>query len=619
MTDSVWGLHFGHDASAVEMSEHGVVRFLNKERVSRVKHALGLGLEDLHSILSGARDGALIGLSSTQNVPIFHDDSITLTLTDAKPASGADFFGRLPEDHPYHAYARWHKDPRGQSGLVITENMFSYETAQNAGSSRSYEALSMAAAAGDTPASALLAKHGAMSLDGRTFRARFYQHHLLHAFYAAYALSADRPALIVTGDGGVGPSYFGGGVYFWSPPNRMVAVAPVDGWLGEFYTLVSMRLGFDEGGGPGKLMGLAPYGRPIHLDGALIGTRRQVTHDDELSMDAVVYRWLERCGVKQDALADWDRRNSAAPPALIADVAASAQAILETNVVRTVRAALSMATRSGFAPDAILLCGGLALNCPANSDVFATAGIPVLIPPAVSDEGLSIGAAAAAFMDEHGRMPAPPSTFADAVYLGSAPTAEDVADAAERHRFVRIATDAAALAAAIERLAKGGVVAMLSGRSEIGPRALGRRSLLADPRNPDTWRKLNGVKRRELWRPFAPAVLFDASPALFDRGPDFSPYMLFNYRCLTKDLPAITHFDHTARLQHVREETGLLFHLLSAWQAAGCGPVLLNTSFNGPGTPIVETAEDGFAEANAIGVTDILTDFGLYQRASEKD
>ena len=94
--------------------------------------------------------------------------------------------------------------------------------------------------------------------------------------------------------------------------------------------------------------------------------------------------------------------------------------------------------------------------------------------------------------------------------------------------------------------------------------------------------------------------------------------MLFNYRSLTKALPAVTHFDHTARLQHVTPETGLLYRLMSRFAAAGGPPVLLNTSFNGPGTPIVETARDAFEEAARLGLDHILTDFGLFSRSSDR-
>ncbi len=610
-----FGLHFGHDASAAEIAGEGSVRFLNKERVSRTKHALGLSTVDLSGFLKNAPTDNVIGLSSTQGVPIFFDSQVSLELANSQPRSAAEFFGQLPPDHPYRNYAAWDSDMISRKGLLVPEEIFLYETRANRGSNASYEAMAMTAATrpDEVP---LMHVDGRLGVAGKSYLVRFYQHHLLHAYYAAFAASADRPALIITGDGGRGPSYFGGGVYFWTPPNRLVPVAPVDDWLGEFYTLVSMAVGFDEGGGPGKLMGLAPYGRPVFFDEHLIGTRRQVTQNNAVVMHKVIEHWFERISVDPATLPNWDRFG-ACPPGLVADIAASAQAILEVNLMKRLRAAMSMAKRSGHAYEVIALCGGLALNCPANSNLFEAADAPLIVPPAVNDEGLSIGAAVAAHIDNTGAMPAAPANFAEAVYLGHLADEPSVEEAAARHGWHRTTTGEEAINSAVEHLVGGGVMAIFSGRSEIGPRALGHRSILADPRNAGSWRAVNEIKKRETWRPFAPAVLASLSPHFFDRGPEFSPYMLFNYRCTSKELPAITHFDHSSRLQHVTPETGLLFELLSAWSIAGHGPSLMNTSFNGPGVPIVETAEDAFAEANQIGLPLLLTDFGVYRRGTQ--
>lgn len=615
------GLHFGHDASATIMSADGLQRFINKERLSRTKHALGLSSEDVRSALSSSDPDALVGLSSTQNVPIFHDGALALDIEDARQMPARDFYQPLPSDHPYHAYSRWDNGLAEKSGVQVLESTFAYETAVNRGFNASYEALSMVRLLPGEGPGVKLHKNGTLRLDGQSYRARFYQHHLAHAWYAAYAMSPDRPALILTGDGGVGPSYFGGGVYFWTPPGKMVAVTPLDGWLGEFYTLVSMYLGFDEAGGPGKMMGLGPYGRPIHIDAGLIGTRLQVTRGNMLSMRAVIDRWLRSAGIDEKSLADWDR-GAKAPPARIANVAASAQAILEVNQMKSLQAAVSIARRSGHEFDSILLCGGLFLNCPANSDMSGAADVPVHVPPATNDEGLSIGVAVAAYVDDHGKMPGGPANFADAVYLGSSPTREDVLVAARDGGWEQTADPESMIAETVSLLEGGAVVGMLSGKSEVGPRALGHRTIMADPRSGESWRRVNLVKRRETWRPLAPMVLHESSRAFFDEGPDFSPYMLFNYRATTKELPAITHYDHTSRLQHVVPETGLAYRVLRAWSDRGNGPALMNTSFNGPGVPIVETAADAFAEATAIGLDYILTDFGLYgrkQAESEND
>jgi carbamoyltransferase len=607
------GLHFGHDASGAVLDQGGLIRFLNKERTSRVKHALGLSTEDVASLISDLDEDGYVGLSSTQEVPLFHSSEIILEIEKGEDWSAAEFFGRLPPEHPYHRFRAWRPDHTDR-GLVIRETEFPKETRLNAGFATSYDAMGMVNAQFPEFADEMHL-NGSIAVGGKRFKARFYQHHFLHALYAAYSLSADKPALVITGDGGVGPYFFGGGIYFWTPGRKLQPITPVDGWLGSFYTLVSMALGFDEAGGPGKLMGLAPYGRPIYVDGAMIGTRTEVTSGGQTPLLDVMLNWLKRHNIDPSRLKEW-KAFEEIPPPLVADVAASAQAILEINIQKLGGAAQSIARRAGFDFDAVLLCGGLALNCPANSNLWATMKRPVMVPPAVSDEGLSIGAAVAAYFDATGNYPAPPASFAEAVYLGGDVGADDIGEAASKFGWRLVPCGDCVLETA-NLLRAGNIVGICSGRSEVGPRALGHRSILADPCSTATWAAVNKLKRREPWRPFAPAVLKERAHAYFDRGPELSPYMLFNFRCTNKELPAVTHFDHTSRLQHVTAETGLLHRVLIAMETAGAPAVVLNTSFNGPGVPIVETALDAFEEANKIGLTRILTDFGLFEALGE--
>jgi carbamoyltransferase len=132
-------------------------------------------------------------------------------------------------------------------------------------------------------------------------------------------------------------------------------------------------------------------------------------------------------------------------------------------------------------------------------------------------------------------------------------------------------------------------VAFFDGRSEIGPRALGHRTVMADPRRAENWPRVNRVKTRALWRPFAPAILREHLRDYFEGGPDNSPYMLFNATAKNGALPAVTHVDGTSRVQTVTAENGAFHDVITAFhRLTGC-PVVLNTSFNGPGEPIIET------------------------------
>lgn len=605
------GFHFGHDASGAVVDATGIRRFLDKERRSRVKHAMALSTDDLREVLHGVPHQTFVGISSTQELPIFFSEEVEIAIDGSKPIKMADYFGRVSADHHYRKFITWMPDAASRKGLYVAEGLFPFRSRFNEGFNRSYEAL------GGTSGQFVSMAEGqhrdaSLTLDGRTFRARFYQHHYLHAYYAAWAASASNPALVITGDGGIGPSYFGGGIYFWNPGTKLQPVTPTDGWLGYFYDTVGTTLGFDLSGAAGKLMGLAPYGRPLYFDQSMVGTRWQVMDDYELSIEKVVQRWLARFGIDAKKLPRWDPFSDT-PPTLIADIAASAQLILEKNIQELVSAAQKVARRAGFKYEAIVLSGGVALNCPANSNLAVTMGRPVAVPPAVNDEGLSIGAAMAAYFDLTGSHPAPPPTFADNVYLGTDVTTSEVVEASARHGWTLVG-DGDPIETTARLLLSDEPVGLCVGKAEVGPRALGHRSILTNACSPDTWRAANRLKRREPWRPFAPAVLMERSAEYFDRGPEESRYMLFNYRCNSKRLPAITHYDHSARVQHVSPETGLLFDVLTKLEALGAPPVVLNTSFNGPGVPIVDSAEDAFAEATRLGLDHILTEHGLYRR-----
>lgn len=602
------GLHFGHDASGAVVDADGLRLFLDKERRCRVKRAIGLSTDDLRELLADAGPETPLGLSSTQMIPVFYDSAdVAMTIEGAGAIDAATYLDERP-DHYYQRLITWNPAFRTQAGLLAREGGFAFKSRLSEGFNRSFETMAMVAGQYETMAGAMR-RSASLTLDGRTFDAGFYQHHYLHAVYAGWTASPDRPAIVITQDGGDGPRFDGGGIYFWRPGRPVLPVTPVDGWLGRFYDRVAVALGFDEAGGAGKLMGLAPYGRPIYFDERMVGTRWQVTDGYRLDKHGLLERWLARFGLAADQLPKWDPFTDRPPP-LLADLAASAQLIVERNIQELAAAALSIAERARFEFDAVVLCGGVALNCPSNSNLAVTLGKPVLVPPAVNDEGLSIGASVAAWFDRHGHYPRGPRTYAEAAYVGTHVTAADVVAAAAAHGWRRIEGDP--IEAAARLLQDDRPLGLCVGRSEAGPRALGHRSILANPVSPTAWAATNRLKRREPWRPFAPAVLLERSDDYFDRGPEESRFMLFNYRCMGKALPAVTHYDHSSRVQHVSPDTGLLYRLLQALERRGAPPVVLNTSFNGPGTPIVDTAEDAFREAGILGLGHILTDDGLY-------
>ena len=299
------------------------------------------------------------------------------------------------------------------------------------------------------------------------------------------------------------------------------------------------------------------------------------------------------------------------------DLAASIQAVTEEVVLRLARA---LAAETGTKK--LCLAGGVALNCVANGKVKRDGTInDIWVQPAAGDAGGAIGAALAA-CHQHERLPRAPINGPDGMsgaYLGPA---FDQSDIERRLNAVgakfAVCQDKALIDAAAQALADGQAVGWFHGRMEFGPRALGARSILGDPRSPTMQKTLNlKVKYRESFRPFAPAVLREDVADWFQLDVD-SPYMLlvapvaerrqrpmsdadralFGINKLNvprSEIPAVTHVDYSARIQTVHANTNPRFHaLISRFKIlTGC-PVLVNTSFNVRGEPIVCTPEDAF-------------------------
>jgi carbamoyltransferase len=346
--------------------------------------------------------------------------------------------------------------------------------------------------------------------------------------------------------------------------------------LGVFYSDVTLFCGFrvlDAG----KTMGLAPWGS----DRLLRELAAYVHFGDggEIHIDARYLLFLRTCAETMAKLNDDDRF------AFTADLAYAAQKILEDAILHLVRYGFE---QTGLRT--LCLAGGVALNAVANARILEETPVErIYIQPAANDAGVAIGAAFYTYYKQSKR---PREFVMQHAYLGRSYSDDEIASAvaaAQPRAAVERTPEFCERAAAL--LAEGKVIAWFQGASEFGPRALGNRSILADPRSKQTWERINAIKKREWFRPFAPAVLAEAQHEYFELDVS-SPYMVLVGR-VRKDkqalLGAITHVDGTARVQTVERGTNPLLHeLISAFARRSGVPVLLNTSFNIQG-PIVET------------------------------
>ncbi|HEY4211218.1 MAG TPA: carbamoyltransferase C-terminal domain-containing protein [Steroidobacteraceae bacterium] len=355
-----------------------------------------------------------------------------------------------------------------------------------------------------------------------------------------------------------------------SPGVRMVA--PL------VYNYVAERLFGNALVGAGKLMGLAPYG----ADAA----RLAIDYQGLLALDAT--RAFEAL---VNATRDSPVEVHESGVTLNASLAWQAQAFLEYEMSRTLDLLYASCTAFGLEPN-LCLSGGTALNSVANQRCFAASKFRNLyLHPACGDDGTAIGAA---LMQWHAVLKNPRKARTNRQAMYSCRTYEhEVEGTLDRYRdrvLVRRPSDP--IGEAAQLLAGGKVVGWFQGPSEIGPRALGNRSILADPRSPTMKDHLNRqVKRREAFRPFAPSVLAEHAQRWF--GESDSPFMLRVAPVQGNAVPAVTHVDGTARFQTVRRaDNPRYYDLIERFQRLTDIPMVLNTSFNGRAEPIVETPQD---------------------------
>ncbi|MGH7387888.1 MAG: carbamoyltransferase family protein [Candidatus Rokuibacteriota bacterium] len=387
--------------------------------------------------------------------------------------------------------------------------------------------------------------------------------------------------------------------------------------LGLLYSTLTGYLGFEVNDGEHTVMGLAPYGKPRFTEQMRVllrpGPRGQY------ALDLAYFDFGGRRRMHSPALCDLLGAPPRAPGARLSqfhrDVACSLQVALEDLLLEKVR---YLHGRTGSAN--LCLAGGVALNCVANGRIRRDGPFERLfVPPAPGDDGGCLGAAALAHARLTGhRLPGAPLTHA---YLGPRFSREDVArllSAAGVPSLDFRGREPELLAAVADRLAQRAVVGWFHGAMEFGPRALGARSILADPRDPDARDRINRlVKRREAFRPFAPSVLQERAWEFFELDHP-SPFMLETARVRSPGLlPAITHVDASTRPQTVDAATSPRFAaLLHAFaRRTGC-PVLLNTSFNTRGEPIVCTPADALRCMVRAGLDLlVLEDFVIERRA----
>jgi carbamoyltransferase len=406
---------------------------------------------------------------------------------------------------------------------------------------------------------------------------RYVRHHVAHAASSALASPHPDSAVLVVDGRGERTSMLAGN--YRDSKIDVLATQSLPHSLGLLYENLTEHLGFKRSSDEYKVMAMASYGTPRFVD----RFRELVYACDDGGFRTEPVDWNSFTAAGQSGAGQGHALDRPEPEH--ADLACSVQRVVEEVLLDLVSW-----LRARTDHENLCLAGGVALNCVANSKLHAHGGFSnVWVQPAAGDAGTALGAALA--LAGEASEPIEPMPSAQ---LGRSFSDEEI-EATLREAALPYERPSDYATAVGDALADDQLVGWFQGRAEFGPRALGGRSLLADPRRIENLERLNTVKGREQFRPVAPMVLAERAAEIFSGGPIPSPYMLFVHDVAddwrTK-IPAVTHVDGTARIQSVDHSNPLLHTTISRFADRTGVPVIVNTSFNTSGRPMVDSPRD---------------------------
>ncbi|HXI60938.1 MAG TPA: carbamoyltransferase C-terminal domain-containing protein [Polyangia bacterium] len=442
-------------------------------------------------------------------------------------------------------------------------------------------------------------------------RFQHFPHHLTHAAFACYSSPFENAACaIMDGNGEFGSHSF---YAYDKGALRPIKLVKGFGSLGFLYSRITELCGFDWiAGEEWKVMGLASYGQ---LDARIYELIRSLVVVRKLSMNFV------RSPAKMDRVFAEVRRlvrGRGNDPMAAADLAFTGQVIFSEIALALIKDLYAMGVS-----DDLVVGGGCALNSSFNGQVLTSSPFRRLhVPSAPGDDGNAIGAAWLAYRRDHPGWVRPGNILS--AYLGSSVSSTALENLMRfgqlqhvRHLPGTVHREAARL------LAQGKLIGWVQGRAEFGPRALGNRSILADARDPGMKDRINAiVKFREEFRPFAPSILHEHGDVYFENYQE-TPYMEATLRFRPEvrgKVPAVVHHDHTGRLQTVKKEWNERYHaLLSAYYELTGVPLVLNTSFNIMGKPIIHSVEDALGLFFTTGLDVLVIDDYLIEKPAKTE
>jgi carbamoyltransferase len=630
---NILGINFGHDASLALFCDGELVQFEELERASRLKHQYGVTSSQIFDFLERVNltvnDINLASVCGTQAWALPHSDDIEISI-GLFSEMHQEIFGKQ-----FKFGAKSYLQGNSTGGDYYL-NQLKAQNIQQATMSLVVEALQYPYLQGFDFSGEMLAKEfkkliemdeerlkklqaeflapGTIRISGTQLPVFFVDHHYCHSNYA-YFYSPKVQSIISTHDGGL-PAYpFNSGGIYISNERGVIPIVDHRLFLGYLYDQIS---GYAQvGGDPGKLMGLSSY---AVADTATLGTVKELiactsrkfnqSEMDQLISTVINYS-LNKSLIRINKKNKFKFGDQISLPHI--QTAANAQSVVEGVFVHAIGSTASLIADIDDAYTTLNLTGGFTLNCPTNNLIkqkFQNLTINPL--PGCGDTGESIGACVAihAFLkinlkrEQVGELSAafPPfnfeAKFSDTDYIsrnlkkldysGSIP--EFIADAIIDKK----------------------ILCIFRGRSEVGPRALGRRSIIAHAIYEDIRDRINISKGREVWRPLAPICRADDFTEYFDGDAYDSRYMLFTNRVKNLCLKGVIHVDGSARAQAISNQDEWLYDALDRIKSLGHIPVIINTSFNCAGEPIVESIQDAFRSFSAMNFDYLVTEYGIF-------
>ncbi len=425
----------------------------------------------------------------------------------------------------------------------------------------------------------------------------YVEHHLAHAASSFRCSGFDKAAILVIDGQG---EYCSASIWL-GEGNKIKKIwnNKIEDSIGYFYSSIERYIGM-RNGDEGKLMGLAPYGKQKEEIIEKLESINFVLDKKELKnksgqQKAIVALWLKEfeklLGSKDNTNTKFNKLTGQFSKTVNfteyqKSIAASAQKLLEKKILELVERAVNL---TGC--NLLCLSGGVALNCIANQRILESGKVKeIYVQPASNDAGSSIGAA----LEFYAKKGYNSKFRLNNVYLGPEFTNNEIENELKKFKIKYTKEKDICLKCA-RLVSEGKIIGWFQGKMEFGPRALGNRSVISDPTKREMWEKVNQIKERELWRPFAPSIINEKKKEFFELNDSFD-FMIVGSNVVSSKLnkiPAVVHVDKTARPHAVKKEVNPKFYsLIENFEKITGIPVVMNTSFNGKGEPIVCTPRD---------------------------